>query len=126
VKLPAVSLSTINDTGYSPWTTWSFRLNSCTNVSSAVTANVTFSYTELDGTGSSIIAPSGGTATHVGVQVGYNGNVLATGVATSLGAMSSATSYTYYMQARYAKATNQKATAGDISGADATYIMTYN
>jgi hypothetical protein len=129
VQLPTVSVNTINQTGYTPWTTWSFTLNSCTNVSSAVTANVTFTYTELDGTGSSIIAPTNtgtGAATHVGVQVGYNGNVLATGVATSLGAMSSATSYSYTMQARYAKASGQTATAGAISGAAATYTMTYN
>lgn len=125
VTLPTVALSVVNTTGYTPWTTWSFGLNSCTNVSSAVTANVTFSYTELDGTGSSIIAPNE-TGLHVGVQVGYNGNVLATGVATSLGAMSSATSYTYTMQARYAKASGQTASAGTITGAAATYIMTYN
>lgn len=126
VTLPNASLGTINTTGYSAWTTWSFSLNSCTAVSSAITAKVTFSYTELDGTGSGIIAPTGGTATHVGVQLGYGGNTLANGTATSLGAMSSATSYTYTMQARYAKASGQTATAGTISGASATYVMTYN
>ena len=126
VTLPTVNLSTINTTGYTPWTTWSFSLNSCTAVSSSITAKVTFSYTELDGTGSSIIAPTGGTATHVGVQLGYGGNALANGTATSLGTMSSATSYTYTMQARYAKASGQTATAGTITGATATYLMTYN
>lgn len=126
ITLPVVALSTINTTGYTPWTSWSFGLNSCTNVSSSVTANVTFTYTELDGAGSSVIAPKGGTATHVGVQVGYNGNVLANGATTSLGTLSSATSYTYTMQARYAKAAGQTATAGDITGAAATYTMTFN
>lgn len=126
VTLPTVSVSTLNTIGYSPWTSWSFGLNSCVNISSSITAKVTFAYTELDGTGSSIIAPTGGTATHVGVQLGYGGNALANGTATSLGTMSSATSYTYTMQARYAKASGQTATAGTITGATATYLMTYN
>ena len=135
VTLPTAALSLINTDGYSPWITWSFGLNSCVNMSSAVTAYVAFTYTELDGTGSSIIAPTGGTAAHVGVQVGYNGTVLAnlaatdatnTSKATSLGTMSSATSYTYTMQARYAKASSQTATAGTITGATATYTVTYN
>jgi type 1 fimbria pilin len=98
-------------------------------MAASTNAYVTFTYTELGSTGSSIIAPDGtSNSTNVGIQVGFNGTVLASGTPQLLGTMSSSTTatYTYTMQARYAKPSGTTAAAGSVNNATATYVMTYN
>lgn len=127
VALPTVSAKSLIDSSYSAWiTNWSLSLSSC-DVTSSTAASVTFTFTGLDGD-NTIIAPdtSKSTTTHVGIQIGYGGEVFTSGTAKKLGDMSSAsTSYTYTLQARYAVPSGQTPTSGTLQTPAISFLMTY-
>ena len=126
IALPAAGLNNLAASLYSGWIPWSLSLSSC-DVTSSTAASVTFTFTGLDGD-TTIVAPdtSKSTTTHVGVQIGYGGEVFTSGTAKKLGDMTSAsTSYTYTLQARYAVPSGQTPTSGTLQTPAISLLMTY-